>query len=510
MENFSYHVPVYVVDSGVATSGHSSDMAAKKVGIFARNGFNVFTSASSEKEVFFAQAPNGGKDWYGLPLTGSHKSPFFRIEDVEDIYLSLPQSIQNEEWIIGYNGSPTSKGLIFEKGKATRVKLYFHGEPIYRFFNGPKEYVISHTPEVPCTTPCDTGDCDDAISDVILEAKKLIEKINTHTELQKFGVKAFMVFDDYSNEGTGGTTTATKEFRITLARTAAGASREADIRLAVAGVDGIVTSGGNVTVTKTAGEGTTTEGVSDDYVVTLTSYEKADAEGGLSSNVSFNYAVLPAIEGASWVEVAGSETDAATSASATPVANRKIGIRITAGYIDPKFGNCSFDPKDYYETQPVKMEVSLLQEDGSKCDAALWPSVLQTKVGRIARQTGEYVVRELLMKQGAYLKHMNAFSLDPRDREAFDQRLLDTVDRNAYYKLYYIRFKASYGNSFRKNEQEKFTAVFAIKDTDSSTNTAFNTNIVDVLETKTGIVMHTNSVLPDDITTTSTTTTTTL
>lgn len=510
MENFSYHVPFYLVDGGVATSGHTSDMTAKKVGLFARNGFNVFTSASSEKEVFFAQAPNGGKDWYGFPLTGSHKSPFFRIEDVEDIYLSLPQTLQNEEWIIGYNGSPSSKGLKFEKGKATRIKLYFHGEPIYRFFNGPKEYVISHTPEVPCTTPCDSGDCDDAISDVILEAKKIIDKINTHTELQKFGVKAYMVFDAYSNEGTGGTTTATKQFRITLARTAAGADRTADIKLAVAGVDGIVTSSSVPVVTKSAGTGTTTEGVSDDYVITLTSYEKDDALGGLSSNVSFNYGQLPAIDGTAWVEVAGSETDAATAASATPVANRKVGIRISAGYLDPKFGDCSFDPKDYYETQPVKMEVSLLQEDGSKCDAAEWPSVLQTKIGRISRQSGEYVVREILMKQGAYLKHINAHFNDPRDREAFDQRLLGTVDRNAFYKLYYIRFKASYGNSFRKNEQERFTAVFAVKDTDSSNNTALNTNIIDVLETKTGITMHTNSVLPDDLTTTSTTTTTTV
>ena len=153
MENFSYHVPFMIVNGGVATSGHTSDMTDNKVGIFARNGFNVFTGASSEKEVFFAQAPNGGKDWFGFPVTGTHKSAFFRIEDVEDIYLSKPQALQNEEWIIGYNGSPTSVGLSFEKGKATRLKLYFHGEPIYRFFNGPKEYVISHTPEVPCVTP---------------------------------------------------------------------------------------------------------------------------------------------------------------------------------------------------------------------------------------------------------------------------------------------------------------------------------------------------------------------
>jgi hypothetical protein len=108
------------------------------------------------------------------------------------------------------------------------------------------------------------------------------------------------------------------------------------------------------------------------------------------------------------------------------------------------------------------------------------------------------------MKTDAYLKHVNQFSLNPREREAFDQRMLTTVDRNQFYKLFYVRFKASYGNSFRKNEQEEFTAVFAVKDSTlmdagadataaAAIETAFNTNIIDVLETRTGITMHTNS-----------------
>lgn len=491
MENNSYHIP-FLVSGDVATTGHTSDMAAKDIGLFNRSNFNVSTSGSTEKEVFVAQAPNGGKDWYALPLTTTHKSPYFMVADVEDIYKSTHQAIQNEEWIIGYNGAASSKGLKFETGKATRIQLYFHGEPIYRFFNGPKTYVISHTPEEPCTTDCADGNCDDSISDGILEAKKLIDKINNHVELRKFGVTAHMVWDGYVNEGTGGTTTATKQFRITLKRTSGGAVRTSEIQTALAGVDGIV-GGGTPTVTVTAGAGTTTEGIADDYVVTLTSYEESDALGGLSSNVTFRYAALPAMDGVSWVEVAGSETDPATADSASEVENRKIGIRITAGYIDPKFGDCSFDPKDYYETQPIKMEVSLLQEDGSKCDAAEWPSVLQTKVGTIARQSGEWVVRELLMKNGAYLKHMNAFSLNPREREAFEQNLLSEVDRNAYYTLYYVRVKASYGNSFRKNEQEKFTLVFAVKSTESAKITAIEAEITGVLETRSDITMHTNS-----------------
>jgi hypothetical protein len=494
MENVSYHVPVYIVDSGVATSGHSSDMTTKQVGLFNRLNFNVSTAGGSDKEVFFAQAPNGGKDWYGRAVAGTHKSPFFRYEDVEDIYWSLPQTLQNEEWVIGYNGSASSVGLSFEKGKALRIKFLFTGEPTYRFFGGPKEYLVSHTPVEDCTTPCESGDCADAaISDPILEAKKIIDKINNHTELLKFGVKAYLVWDGYVNEGSGGTNTATKEFKITLNRTAAGADRVSELETILDGIDGIVKSSGTVVVTKTAGSGTTTEGISDDYVVTLTSYEEADTTGGLSSNVTFRYAQLPAIENVAWVEVAGSETDPATVDSATPVAGRKVGIRVSAGYVDPKFGNCSFNPFDYYETMPVKFEVSLFNEDEDRCDVSKWPSVLQTKIGQIARQSGEWVIREVLMKQDAYLKHINSFSLDPREREAFEMKQLDTVDRNAYYRLLYVRYKASYGNSFRKNEQEKFTTIFAVKDTDSTNITALGTNIETVIETRTGLTAHTNS-----------------
>ena len=43
MENISYHVPFYVVNGGIATSGHSADLTAGKVGIFERATFSVAT-----------------------------------------------------------------------------------------------------------------------------------------------------------------------------------------------------------------------------------------------------------------------------------------------------------------------------------------------------------------------------------------------------------------------------------------------------------------------------------
>jgi hypothetical protein len=666
MENFSYHVPFYVVNGGIATSGHSSDLTAGKVGLFDRNTFSVATAIGNGKELFFAQGANGGLDWYGAEVRNSHKSPFFFAKDVEDMYLSKPQRLQNEEWVIGYNGSPSSKGLKFNTGEALRIKFYFHGQPVYRFFNGPKEYVVSYTPKEDCTEPCAGGGCPDPIVDCEVHTKSLIDLINNHTELRKFGVTAKYVSSTYSTgtpnmtkycltlcdngdaqalntvkaqapvgvnvvrtsrvgsqstyqfcQADGATapsafqqsgsvlqavcedcpadsylvpakdvflikrpivggedfsTAATRDAyantvwqnyatqesittstSTTSTTTAAGTAnpdavfiaqdgavalvkvkfvagtvldpaigtdiiefshteaavcvfdvpvavawetcgtgirssrtlriknisrpdcdaegdRLADLESALAGVVGIQIN----TLTLEAGDA-----CKDDYTVQQYSVDCLD-EGCMTSNVTFTFDDLPAFENNSWEVVPPVHVDDDT---------RKCGIRVTAGYIDPKFGECSFNPMDYYETEPIKMEVSLLGEDDDRCDVALWPTVSQTRIGRVSRQSGEYVVRELIMKTDAYLKHVRQFSLEPRMREAFDMNLLGSVDKNAFYNLYYVRFKASYGHSFRKNEQETFTAVFAFKEGDPAA-AQFESNVLDVLTAKSGVHLH--------------------
>ena len=667
MENFSYHVPFYVVNGGIATSGHSADLKPGQVGLFDRSTFSVATGIGNGKEFFFAQGAQGGLDWYGAPVRVSHKSPFFFGKDIEDMYLSKPQRIQNEEWVIGYNGAASSVGLAYVKGEALRIKFYFHGQPTYRFFNAPKEFVVSYTPKEDCTTPCAAGDCPEGIADCETHTKALIDLINHHPELYKFGVTAKYVSNTYSAASTNMTkycltlcdngdaqalnaviaqaptgvnvvrtartgslstyqfcqadgdtapsafqqtgsvlqavcadcpadsylvgakdvyivkrpivgsedfttattrdnyantvwqayataasiTTSTSTTSTTTAAgtansdatfigndgatawvklkfaegttvTALGADlvefshteaavcvfdtptsvawetcgtgisssrtlkiksinradcdagdRLADIEASLAGVVGIQIN----TLTKIAGTA-----CMDDYTVEQVSVDCLD-EGCLTSNVTFTYDTLPSFENNSWEVVPETVVEDDT---------RKCGIRITAGYLDPRFGDCSFNPMDYYETEPVKMEVSLLGEDWDRCDFASRPTVAQTRIGQISRQSGEYVVRELIMKSDAYLKHVDQFSLESRMREAFDMQLLSSVDKTAFYNLYYVRFKASYGHSFRKQSiQETFTAVFAFKEGDG-TALNFESQILDVLTAKSGASLHVN------------------
>jgi hypothetical protein len=650
MQNFSYHVPFYVVNNGIATSGHSADLQGGQLGLFDRQNFSVATTTGQGKEFFFAQGNIGGKGWYGETITqSSHKSPFFLGKDVTNMYVSLPQTLQNEEWIIGFNGSTSSKSLSFKKGEATRVKFYFHGDATFRFFGGPKEYVVSYTPKEDCTTPCTEPDCEDPITDCLTHTQALINKINNHTELHKFGVQAKLVnapftaatanmtkwaldvIDNgdslalqavqgqapvgvtvtriarvgakstyqfcqrttaadpaaFAQSGSvlqavcgtcpaGSTTVAAKDVYIvkrvvtpstdlttlsaqdtyadtvgtaysvtvdadkvflgligavasvkikiaagstvtaigsdivTLVSTeaancvfaapstiawasngtgiastrtlrinnlnrldCAGGDRIADLTAILSGVTGIKIG----TLTKIAGVNCV-----DDYTIQQDSVDCLP-EDCLTNNVTFTYDSLPAFENESWTVVPEVVTENAA---------RKCGIRITAGYVDPRFGNCSFDVMDYYDVKPLKMELSLLNEDDSACDTANWPTVHQVKFAREARQTGEYVVRQLIMKTDAYLGHIKQYCADPREREAFDMNLLSMVDRTAFYKLYYVSFKASYAlASSRKNEQEKFTAVFAFKESDPNAAN-FETQILDVLSGKSGVSLHIN------------------
>lgn len=666
MENFSYHIPFYIASLGVKTSGHSADLQGAEVGLFDRITRNVATAIGNGKEFYFAQGPIGGLDWYGRPVKASHKSPYFLGKDVEDMYISKPQRIQNEEWILGYNGSPSSVGLSYVKGESIRFHVIFSGNPTYRFFNAPKQYVVSYTPKEDCAAPCNGDDCPEGITDCLTHTQTWIDEINNHTELRKFGFQAKLVSSTYSaaaqtmikwclevcDNGTasdlqavqaqapsgvtvertarsgststyqfckaddestptdfqqsnsvlgavcdecpagsfiieakdvfivrrpivGGEDFSTAASRDTYANTvwsdyatsesittsttttstttAAGTfnadatfiandgavaivklkfpkgtvldpvigadiiefshteeavcvfaspaaiswencgtgirssrslriknikrpdcdaegDRTADLELALAGVVGIDIN----SITLEPGDG-----CFDDYTVDQVSVDCLD-EDCLTSNVTFTFDDLPAFENSAWEVIPPTVEEDDT---------RKCGIRFTAGYYDPRFDNCSFDKNDYYETMPVKFEVSLLGEDWDHCDFASRPTVVQSQVGRISRQSGEWVIRQAIMKTEAYQKHVDQYSADPRMREAFDQNLLNMVDRNAFYDLYYIRYKSSYARSNRKNEQEKFTTVFAFKEGDSRALT-FQTAVLDVLTAKSGVTPH--------------------
>lgn len=122
-----------------------------------------------------------------------------------------------------------------------------------------------------------------------------------------------------------------------------------------------------------------------------------------------------------------------------PVTN-KVSARacVVGAYIDTKFGDCSFDTRDFYGKEPVSIILSLLDETGNPCNDC---GVATATPGQMANTSGETVLRALLLTERYAQNPFNQGNRDSsriREIEGFDP-ILSAVDRTALYKVYYLQ-----------------------------------------------------------------------
>jgi len=107
-------------------------------------------------------------------------------------------------------------------------------------------------------------------------------------------------------------------------------------------------------------------------------------------------------------------------------------------YVDTKFGNCSFDTRDYYGKEPVQLVASIMDETGNPCNDC---GTVVTTEGTMQQTSGETVLRQLLLS-GAYgqdpFHQGNVDSTRMREIEGTDE-VISAVDRSALYKTYYVQ-----------------------------------------------------------------------
>ena len=109
---------------------------------------------------------------------------------------------------------------------------------------------------------------------------------------------------------------------------------------------------------------------------------------------------------------------------------------LTVAYVDTTFGNCSFEPMDHVELQPLQIIASLRDESGNPCTFA-GATITETQEGQQAQGIGESVIREYILSQsyGANLDYKR----DPRLREVLDgDTIFTAVSRSARYDRYCI------------------------------------------------------------------------
>jgi hypothetical protein len=139
-------------------------------------------------------------------------------------------------------------------------------------------------------------------------------------------------------------------------------------------------------------------------------------------------------------------------------------IEISSAYIDTRFGDCSFDPKDHFEKEPLIIYASLAAHandsndlGGSTCDVSCFGvNILQQ--AKQAKGFGETLVRELIL---AKRYQQEPWYQDPRMREVMDDTTLLEIPRTAagqpakyyvYYLLHSVPRKANPSGTFDNDQ----------------------------------------------------------
>jgi hypothetical protein len=159
-------------------------------------------------------------------------------------------------------------------------------------------------------------------------------------------------------------------------------------------------------------------------------------------------------------------------------ANKKCGLQIFAETSEVYLSDCVSQLNDFYETEPIRMEVNWIQNQltglPEACDTKGMPKAQRTQLPSYAAQTGEWFLREYI-KQNAYTM-MGCEETDPKMREILDQNLRPQVDRTAFYKLYYIKYRADKGNGFGFDQKGEFCeAMIGFKEGEQVKATQFET-----------------------------------
>lgn len=113
-------------------------------------------------------------------------------------------------------------------------------------------------------------------------------------------------------------------------------------------------------------------------------------------------------------------------------------VTFEGAYVDTKFGNCSFDTRDYYGKEPVQLFGSILDETGDPCNDC---GTVTTTAGTMQQTSGETVIRDILLTENYMQSPYNQGNVDSariREIEGSDE-ILAAVDRNARYKVYYVQ-----------------------------------------------------------------------
>jgi hypothetical protein len=181
------------------------------------------------------------------------------------------------------------------------------------------------------------------------------------------------------------------------------------------------------------------------FIIPVVTVSAAGAAGAIGDQATLIYpegtdaAVLAAGVAATnaHLGLVGPATVIATTADAYTAAaytDECAGLTLVGAYVDTQFGDCTFQPSDFYGLEPIRIYASEVDLNGDPC-AFTGICVVSECEGRQAQGLGETALRDLILSEEYRQNH---FSTDLRIREITQGTdLLGTgpgqVNRNALY-----------------------------------------------------------------------------
>jgi hypothetical protein len=213
----------------------------------------------------------------------------------------------------------------------------------------------------------------------------------------------------------------------------------------------------------------------------------ATVSGGVVVSITINVAGsgYTLTDGAAVTFSGGSGSDAAAYAvkaiswdsfveDTTPTADNKAGLIINGAYVDTKFGDCSFQPTDHFEKEPVKVLASEIDQVGNVCTFS-GTCVNELQVAKQGEGFGETVLRDLILSERYMQNHWND---DPRIREILNGNAVFGVNRNnSYFRYMVIHNVPRFNNPSSTFDNDQYVCEVIT----SSTSSTFESDMAAIL-----------------------------
>jgi hypothetical protein len=192
-----------------------------------------------------------------------------------------------------------------------------------------------------------------------------------------------------------------------------------------------------------------------DPAIVMVAWAQQILEDTLINPFVYPVVTTTADNGATWTYWYPDNVDTATLNGGVPVANVTFdnysnftpaadgtdlcaGLVLTGAYYETKFDNCTFQPSDFYELEPVRIYASEVDLTGSPCEFNGLCVGVQC-YGLQANGIGETVVRDVILSEAYRQNHL---STDLRIREITQGDSVVAaagIDRNDIYDRVYLQ-----------------------------------------------------------------------